>query len=505
MTDIVLTADRTIMSTHHNSEFLGFGTCIPSFILPTSVYGRLFFPPVKAKRGVATVAPYALRKVEAKLTDLGFDVSVAHPSHLKRFEDAKVIGISTMDPFGWGPASSTFGAVLKKGEPFNAFFFRKLMESDSIKRAKENGARIIVGGPGAWQFEHKKDFAAEHRIDCIVMGEVENDAETIFRRALDGEDLPLFYEAYKSPPPSLEEIPEIKHASVNGLVEIGRGCPRGCPFCDVTKRRLRWYPLDKIERELEVNNREGVDSGIIHSEDVLLYGVHGVKPDMERIDKLFRLFAKHYKRLSWSHTSIAAVASEPRAAELAGELFLDEQDWFGVEIGIETGSPALIERSMPAKAKPFEAKDWQDIVCSALGTLHDNHIVPACTLIVGLPDEREEDVLATIELMDRIKDYRCMVVPLFFVPLGRLEDRDWFRAEELSAAQIDLLEICLAHGIRWSKELARGYNRGHVYSPMVNASLVGFIRMIERVAKRRDLLPNVSSSSQSAQKGRRCA
>jgi hypothetical protein len=85
MTDIVLTADRTMMSTHHGSEFLGFGTCIPPFILPTSIYSRLFFPPVKAERGVATVAPYALRKVEAKLIDLGFDVTVAHPSHLKKF------------------------------------------------------------------------------------------------------------------------------------------------------------------------------------------------------------------------------------------------------------------------------------------------------------------------------------------------------------------------------------------------------------------------------------
>lgn len=495
MADIVLTADRTMMSTHHDSEFLGFGTCIPPYILPTSVYGKLFFPPVRAKQGVATVAPYALRKVEAKLIDLGFDVVVAHPSHLRRFNDAKVIGISTMDPFGLGPASSTFAAVLQKGEPFNALFFKKLIEDKNIKKAKENGAKIIVGGPGTWQFEHMKDFAIEHGIDCIVMGEVEKDAETIFRKALNGEELPLFYEAYKSPAPTLEEIPEIKHASVNGLVEVGRGCPRGCPFCDVTKRRLRWYPLEKIEKELEVNNREGIDFGIMHAEDVLLYGVHGVKPDIEKIEALFKLFAKHYKRLSWSHTSIAAVAAEPRAAELAKELFLNEQDWFGVEIGIETGSPKLIERSMPAKAKPFEAKDWQDVVCKALATLHDNNIVPACTLIVGLPDEREEDTLATIELMDKIKDYRCMVVPLFFVPLGRLTDRNWFRAENLSASQIELLEVCLSHGLRWSKELARGYNKGHVYSPMVNASLVGFIKMIERVAKRKNLVKEIPANA----------
>jgi len=489
MADIVLTADRTMMSAHHYSEFLGFGTCIPPFMLPTSVYQRLFFPPVKERCGVPIMAPYALRKIEAKLADMGFDVVVASPDHLGRFVDnAKVIGISSMDPFGWGPASSTFTAVLDKGEPFSAMFFRKLIESRSIKRAKGEGAKLIVGGPGTWQFEYRKDFAREHDIDCVVMGEVEKDIGDIFGKALRGEELPPVYEAYRSPAPALEEISEIKHASINGLVEIGRGCPRGCPFCDVTKRRLRWYPLDKIEKELEVNNREGVDFGIIHSEDVLLYGVHGVEPDIEKLERLFSLFAKHYRRLSWSHTSIAAVAAAPKAAEIASSMFLKEQKWFGVEIGIETGSPELIERSMPAKAKPFKAEEWQDVVCNALGILHDNHIVPACTLIVGLPDEREKDILATLDLMEKIKDYRCMVVPLFFVPLGRLSDRDWFKAEDLSYAQIELLKACLSHGLRWSKELAKGYNKGHFYSPAVNRTLTAFIRMIERVAKRKDLL-----------------
>ena len=34
--------------------------------------------------------------------------------------------------------------------------------------------------------------------------------------------------------PSLEEIPDITKPSINGLIEIGRGCCRGCQFCNVT-------------------------------------------------------------------------------------------------------------------------------------------------------------------------------------------------------------------------------------------------------------------------------
>jgi len=34
-----------------------------------------------------------------------------------------------------------------------------------------------------------------------------------------------------------------------------------------------------------------------------------------------------------------------------------------------------------------------------------------------LPEEKEEDMLQTLELMDKLKDYNAFYVPLFFVPL----------------------------------------------------------------------------------------
>ena len=493
MSGVMLTADRTMMSSYHSSEFLGFGTCIPPYIFPTALYEKIFFPPVKNRDGIPLMAPYALRKIEAKLLDAGIDTKVVDPDHIDdHCDEAEVIGISVMDPFGWGPASSTFSMVLRRGDVFSARYFRQLLESEGVKRAKRNGAKLIVGGSGAWQFEHKKNFVREHGIDCVFMGEAENYLEDIFNKAMNGEELPEFYDAYRGKAPGMDEISEIKHASVNGLVEIGRGCPRGCPFCDVTRRRLRWYPYDKIRRELEVNKKEGVNFGVIHAEDVLLYGTKGVTPDVEKLEKLFSLFEEYYDRVSWSHTSIAAIAAAPEAIEIGKEKFLKNQDWFGVEIGIETGSPRLIERSMPAKAKPFEAMEWQELVHRSMGILHDSSIVPACTLIIGLPEEREEDIIATIDMMDDLRDMRSLIVPLFFVPLGRLRDENWFHVDELSELQIELLKSCLNHSIRWAKDLARGYNKGHLYSPLLNFSLESFIGFMEFIAKRKRFIKTKS-------------
>ena len=149
---VVLTADRTLMSDYHHNEFVGFGTCAPPNVIPDWLYSWLFFPPIKTRGGVPVAAPYGLRKIEAQLLMEGFDVAVVDPDHLREYlDEAGVLGIHVMDPFGLGPASSTFAAILKK-EPFLAQHFRLLLEKPEIKGAKRRGLKIIVGGPGVWQF-----------------------------------------------------------------------------------------------------------------------------------------------------------------------------------------------------------------------------------------------------------------------------------------------------------------------------------------------------------------
>ena len=82
----------------------------------------------------------------------------------------------------------------------------------------------------------------------------------------------------------------------------------------------------------------------------------------------------------------------PQTVPSLSEIIFQKQNWWGVEIGIETGSPEIAKKIMPAKAHPFSADNWHDVVVEGMGLAHDNKLVPACTLIVGLPDEKEEDI-----------------------------------------------------------------------------------------------------------------
>jgi len=487
--EVVLTADRTLMSNHHGKEFLGFGTSAPPNWLPEHLFRYLFFPRIKSVGGLPWQAPYGLRKIEAKLLDEGFDVKTVYPDSIDRF-NPKVIGISVMDSFGWGPSSTTFAGILKTGEPYLAKYFRMMLESDSYRRAKAEGARTIVGGPGAWQFKLNQKFMDKHGIDTVIIGEGEYEkAVEIYRMALQGKKLPKFVELKPSECPTLNEISEIKHASVNGLVEIGRGCPRGCKFCSVTLRLLRWYPYEKIEKELKVNAEAGINSGVIHAEDILLYGQSGVIPDEEKQIKLNKLAKRYYKNLSWSHASFAAVASKPKLMEELSEIILDEhQSWWGAEMGIETGSVELAKKIMPAKAKPFRAEEWPEVVIRGAGIMEDCHLIPACTLITGLPEETEDDIIKTIELVDELKDFPSLIVPLFFVPMGKLRDKEWFKKEQLSEVQEDLLTACLHHDIKWVKRIGEIYFGRSIFHQFIKPLYYLFIKLVEWQGKRKGVL-----------------
>ena len=477
---ILLTADQTLMSDYHRNIFVGFGTCAPPNVIPDWLYKWLFFPPVKTLNGIPVAAPYGLRKIEAQLLNEGFDVSTVAPNHLKKYVgEAKVLGIHAMDPFGLGPASSTLASILKK-EPFLAQYFRALLNDSEVKKAKNRGLKIIVGGPGAWQFRYRPKFVEEYGIDCIVEGEAERVIGKIFHAALNGEALPQYYEVDAKETPSLEEIPDIAGPSVNGLIEVGRGCCRGCEFCSVTLRPLRWYPYEKILREIDVNIKVGnINWSCLHGEDVLLYGSKNTLSNDKKLIKLHELVVKKCEGICWSHCSLAAIASKPKLFSKIAEIILQKQAWWSAEIGIETGSSDLVKKIMPAKAHPFKPEQWPEVVRTSMGLMHDNKLIPACTLIVGAPEETEDDLIKTIELMDDLRDVRSLIVPLFFVPMGRLKDEQWFKETQMSELHKELLIKCAEHDFYWIEKLIDLSFAGKWYANILQS----FYKLFARIAK----------------------
>lgn len=498
--EIVLSTDRTMMSNHHGKEFLGFLATGPAMGVPEKLWQWLTAPKVPVDElGRPREAPYGMRKVEAVLVDAGFKAAIIDPDHLdKHLDTMKVLMIGHHDFFAYGPPSSEWWSLTGK-EPLNRVCFKRFMESPAVRKAKKKGVRIIAGGPAAWQWLWELELWHKWGVDTIIEGEVERIIVDVVEKALNGEPLPDYIYVGPGDSPSVEEIPVIKAGSVNGLVEIMRGCPRGCRFCSVTLRPLRFIPLEKIREEIRVNIRAGIKGAILHSEDVFLYGADGVKPRPEPLLKLHKMVVEEIGEkgdLAWSHASLSAIKyaeEEHRVVSRIMEEYVlnDHRRFIGVEVGIETLSPRLARIIMPGKSAPYPAETWPDVVEDAFRIMHENKIVPAATLILGLPWEKPDDVVYTAEMLDRLRPYRSIIVPMFFVPMGALKKKDWFLKDHIKPEHVEVLKKTLEHTLYWAEDII---NKMYLKEPFLLPVRIGLKMFIKYVKwKTRRILPHVEA------------
>jgi radical SAM superfamily enzyme YgiQ (UPF0313 family) len=218
------------------------------------------------------------------------------------------------------------------------------------------------------------------------------------------------------------------------------------------------YPKTFILKEVKVNVRSGLHHINFLTDDGLRYGARGLEINREAVLDLFKstLAVEGVSSADMAHASFSTIVQAPDLVREISELsgYTEKKPWMGPQIGLETGSPRLIEKYMIGKPKPFTPKEWPEIVIQASQTLNDNYWYPCATLVMGLPDEKEEDILKTLELVDKLKNTKQWLFPLFFVAMGGsiLEKEKTFTIEKMSEAHWDLLFSCWEHSIKFSKE-----------------------------------------------------
>lgn len=464
---IVLTASATEMSDFLNNPFIAFAGGFGKGPIPLS-YVRKTLYPHRQKRadGQASYAPYGLRKVESMLLEGGFsqdDIAVAYPEDLDKFigPETKVVGISSMDPTGMGYVSKTYSSIVGGGEPMNRIEFRKLVMHPAIKKYKHS-LKLIVGGYGSWQLE-RQHVSKNYGVDCVLMGGRPGPIVELFKKAINGESLPRIAKADESLDNwnYNQEMPITENVAIHGAVEISKGCGRNCQFCTPTMQHKIDVPLDKIMKEVALSVAQGSDHITLITEDMFLYGAKDPRfvPNREAVVKLFKTVADYpgVKSIQAAHMSLAPVWHDPKMIRELAEILIDKS-WYSfgkkpiitAETGIETGSSRLMKKYMAGKMLPFQPEQWQEVVTQAFGVLNDNDWYPLATLIIGLPDEKEEDMLQTLELMDKLKGYNAFYVPLFFVPLENcvLMKQKGAEMDSLSKARWDFFIKCWEYNIK---------------------------------------------------------
>lgn len=412
--------------------------------------------------GSAGTAPAGLRVVEDVLArEFGREnVVVCYPDDLEKFlgPDTRVVGISTHNPLGTTFAAGVYASIFGSSkEPVNSIYARRMFTT--IKSHPNRDAfKVILGGSGAWQID-ETDTHEEFGIDCVVNGRAES-AETIavFRKAVEGEEIPKRIEPHH--PSRLDEMVVPTTRTSFGVIEMTTGCGRRCSFCLPDLNPRISFPKDAILKAVEANVAAGNTQVSLATEDMFVWrtdeaGLPFFVPNRDELIDLYRSIVEvpGVEHVTLSHATMAPALVDPDLIEELSDILLEKSPIrlkavsshpdgraLAPLIGIETGSVRIAKKIMAGKSLPFDVKNWPDVVLEGLAVLNRNNWFPVCTLIVGSPDETDEDSMATLDMLYEAerRGLYCMWVPSIFTPLQktRMENADGVReTQQLSKLQ----------------------------------------------------------------------
>jgi radical SAM superfamily enzyme YgiQ (UPF0313 family) len=443
--------------------------------------------------GTARFVPNGLRVVEALLARRfgPENIAVCYADQLDRFvgPDTRAVGIHAHNPLGITFATDVYAGFYGADcEPINAAEFRRLVTHPALARERHH-LKLIVGGPGAWQIEHQ-GLQSQWSIDTLVHGEAEDHVVPLFEAAVRGQSLPARIEC---PSPPLSSIPAPLNRSTFGVVEITRGCGRGCQFCSVALRAGKSIPLEHILENVRRQVAQGADTITLTTEDLFLYeqGKH-FRTNRAALRRLFEAVAAvdGVKHVMMTHGTMAPVAVEP---DLLEELHLavdksvnvhpasthPEHRYAMMFVGLETGSVRLFKQYMKGKSYPYRPEQWPEVVLKGMEIMNRSNWFPMCTFILGLPGETREDTKESLELLFALKNAKWCVIPTLFVPLDdtRLGKQSGAQVARLTDLQWEFFFTCWRYNIdffRNQKSVQWKFNLGiPIYYYMLGRKLFG--------------------------------
>lgn len=171
---------------------------------------------------------------------------------------------------------------------------------------------------------------------------------------------------------------------MKGFVEITRGCPFSCTYCQTPRifgNRMRHRSIDRI---VEYAHRYR-DARFV-TPNALAYGSDGRVPRLEKVRSLLSAL----KNRVWFGTFPGEVRPE-FVTEEALELITEFCANTSLQFGAQSGSDAVLAR--------IGRGHTTDDIVAAVDTTVDAGLIPVVDIIVGFPFETDEDQEATAELV----------------------------------------------------------------------------------------------------------
>jgi B12-binding domain/radical SAM domain protein len=202
-------------------------------------------------------------------------------------------------------------------------------------------------------------------------------------------------------------------SGVKGYIEISRGCPHRCAYCQTPRifgNAMRHRSIDQIARYAHIYR----DVRFV-SPNALAYGSDGISPRLEKVERLLR----RLKNRVYFGTFPSEVRPEfitPDSLSLIAAHCVNERLHFGAQSGSDRVLTAL-----------SRGHTVQDVLC-AVDLCRDFSLTPLVDVIVGFPFESDEDQRETLALVKEVVRHGQVhahhFIPLPGTPLAHTKPRD---------------------------------------------------------------------------------
>jgi anaerobic magnesium-protoporphyrin IX monomethyl ester cyclase len=377
-------------------------------------------PPIKSPWGMpGKLPPLGLAYVAAALEKAGFQAEILDNYNLKKPIEQVKQEIKKLEPEIVG---ITCGSVT----------YRRCIETAQAVKEVLPSCKVVVGG---WQPTYMPESLLEYpEIDYLVMGEGEQAMVKVANSLAKGEDKSLIAKipgiAYmnkgkivKSPPTFMQDLDQIpfpaRHllpmpiydriipyldASPVDTMNVIRGCPYNCAYCETKKLwgpTCRAFSPTRIIAEIEHLVQNFGSKGVYFVGDNFTI-------NKKRTVELCNLMKKEKLDIKW--------VCDTRVDQVSRELLREMKDagcqtiWFGVE----SGSARILEK--------LNKKITMEQISHAFKLCKEQGIQIACSFMVGIPGETVDDMNATFNFARKLDPDWCQFNTYVAVPGSRLYD-----------------------------------------------------------------------------------
>ncbi len=194
-------------------------------------------------------------------------------------------------------------------------------------------------------------------------------------------------------------------------IEAGRGCPFNCTFCSTSTywgRRFRLKSIDRILKEMRFLNEKYGSSFFSFRHDLFTL-------DQERVREFCGRVKKEMADVKWACSARVDCVSEDLLREMG------EAGCVAIFYGMETASP----RMQKVVRKNLKVEHARTILDASIRCGID----PTVSFIAGFPEEREDDLRRTMQMIQDLMGLPQVSVQLHLLGPER-STLDWERYQD---------------------------------------------------------------------------